>query len=227
MKKSITGAVALLAGAFVAHSQGTVSLGNYLSGSTAYSLVELNGSPVGGTGTHTGNPVTDAKDGNDWTVALYGNTGAGDAASTLTPAILDGSISTQNPTGLPAQVTLNGGGTGAYTGTWVSSAIADIPGQPTVGGSPATVQLYAWYNDNGTIGSYSAAVAAGVPNGFSATATVTTTGGPQPSGPPATAPTLPLGALGNINTTTIPEPSTIALGVMGASAFLMRLRKKQ
>jgi len=232
MKKSITGAVALLAGAFVAHSQGTVSLGNYLSGSTSgYSLVQLNGTAVGGTASHTGNFTTDAADGNDWTVALYGNTGAGDAASTLTPAILDGSISTQNPTGLPAQVTLNGGGSGAYLGTWVSSAIADIPGQPTVGGSPATVQLYAWYNDNGTIGSYSAALAANVPAGFSATATVPTTGGPQPSGPPATAPTLPLGALGNINmtggTVVTPEPSTIALGVMGASAFLMRLRKKK
>ncbi len=37
--------------------------------------------------------------------------------------------------------------------------------------------------------------------------------------------------MGNITltagTSTLPEPSTIALGVMGASAFLMRLRKKQ
>jgi len=229
MKKSITGAVALLAGAFVAHSQGTVSFASYLSSSTTgYSLLTLNGTPVGGTSTTTtGTPLGDIANGGDWTVALYANTGPGDAASTLTQTVIDGSGSP----GTPVTSTLAGGGTGAgYVGTWFSSAIADIPGQPTTGGTPATVQLYAWYNDGGTIATYNAAVAAGVPAGFSKTATVASTGGPQVGAPNATAPTLPFGSLGNVAmtaTSTIPEPSTIALGVMGASAFLLRLRKKQ
>jgi len=228
MKKSITGAVALLAGAFVAHSQGTVSFASYLSSSTTgYSLLTLNGTPVGGTGTTTtGNPVSDIGNGSDWTVALYANTGANDLSSTLTQAVVDGSGSP----GTPVQSTLAGGGTApGYVGTWFSSAIADVPGQPTLGGTAATVQLYAWYNDGQTINSYAAALAANVPAGFSATANVASTGGPQQGAPNATAPTLPFGSLGNVAMTasTVPEPSTIALGVMGASAFLMRLRKKQ
>jgi len=229
MKKSITGAVALLAGAFVAHSQGTVSFSSYLGGSTVgYSILTLNGTPVGGTSTTTtGTASGDIANGGDWTVALYANTGANDAASTLTQTIVDGSGSP----GTPVQSTLAGGGTApGYVGTWFTSTIADVPGQPTVGGSPATVQLYAWYNDGGTITSYNAAVAAGVPAGFSATGNVASTGGPQTGAPPATAPGLPFGTMGNVAmtaTSTIPEPSTIALGVMGASAFLLRLRKKQ
>jgi len=181
MKKSITGAVALLAGAFVAHSQGTVSFASYLSNASVYSVVTLNGTPVGGTGTTTtGIPASDIGNGSDWTVALYANTGSGDAANTLTQTTLDGSPAP----GTPVQTTFAGG----YQGTWLSSAIADVPGQPTTGGSPATVQLYAWYNDGGTINTYAAAVAAKMPAGFSATGNVASTGGPQPSGPPATAP---------------------------------------
>jgi hypothetical protein len=225
MKKSITGVVALLAGAFAAHSQGTVSFADYLVLPT-YITVTLNGNPVGGSSTvTTGNPVTDIANGGDWSVQLYANTGSGDALSTLTPAIVDGSGSP----GTPVTATLAGGGTGTALGTWLSSTIADVPGQATVGGSPATVAVAAWYNDGGTITSEAAAVAAHLPGGFSATGAIASTGGPQPSGPPATAPSLP--ALGGTialtgSGTVTPEPSTIALGVMGASAFLMRLRKK-
>jgi len=220
MKKSITGAVALLAGAFVAHSQGTVSFANYLVLSP-YITVSLGSTAIGGTGSHTGT-IADTGNGNDWTVELYGNTGANDAASTLTPAIVDGSGSP----GTPVTASLETGGSDSTAGTWVSSAVGDIAGT-TLAGQAATVQVYAWYNDNGTITSYAAAKAAGLPSGFSATGNVTT-GGPNTSGPPSTASPLP--ALGNITLTgtisTIPEPSTIALGVMGASAFLLRLRKK-
>jgi len=220
MKKSITGVVALLAGAFVAHSQGTVSFANYLVLSP-YITVSLGSTALGGTASHT-HTIADTGNGNDWTVELYGNAGANDAASTLTPAIVDGSGSP----GTPVTASLETGGSDSTPGTWVSSAVGDIPGT-TLSGQAATVQVYAWYNDNGTITSYAAAKAAGVPSGFSATGNVTT-GGPAASGPPLTAASLP--ALGNITLTgtinTVPEPSTIALGVMGASAFLLRLRKK-
>jgi len=71
MKKSITGAVALLAGAVVAHSQGTVSFGDYYAGGNTVT-VQLNGTALGGSGTHTGSPSGDTSVGSDWSVQLYG-----------------------------------------------------------------------------------------------------------------------------------------------------------
>jgi len=226
MKKSLTGVVVLLAGAFVAHSQGTVGFGNYTSFSPgSYMYVTLNGTKIGGT---TGTPVGPASaaiaNGDDWTVELYGAAGSGVAASGLSP-LIDGSIA--NNTTIPVMANLADGTSDSTVGTWYSGAFGNVPG--TFNGGAATVQVYAWYNDGGTIGSYSAAVAAGQPAGFSSTANVASLGGqfsgaaPPPPGLPAALP----GGMGNIALTTVPEPSTIALGVMGASAFLMRLRKKQ
>jgi hypothetical protein len=212
MKKTLTGVVALLAGAFVAHSQGTVSFANY-GVLSPYIYVKLGTTPLGGTsGTATGNATTDVGKGNDWTVALYGNAGSGDAASTLV----------QLQTSTAQNVTANfATGTSAdkTAGTWFSSLVAQVPGT-TLAGQAATVQLYAWYNNGGTITSYSAASV----RGFSATGNVTT-GGPNSSGPPSTAPNMP--ALGNFTVVGTPEPSTIALGVMGASGMLLRLRRKK
>jgi len=238
MKKSLTGMIALLAGAFVAHSQGTVSFGNYLN--TAYSYVSLKSgsstTPIGGGGgtttTGTGNPTTDVGNGNDWTVQLYGASGAGDASTALSPLLQQDGVTPVTAVmaqGLTPSTLANPDG---VAGTWASTEIGVVPG--AFGGSAATVQVYAWYNDGGTITSYSAAQKAGVPTGFSTTANVASLGGPPNGGgassPPAFLPTG-AGGLGNFTltggTVTTPEPSTIALGVMGASAFLLRLRKKQ
>ncbi len=230
MKKSLTGMVALLAGAFVAHSQGTVSFGNYLTSSYVYVSLKSGSTTTaigGATGGPGPTPAADVGNGNEWTVALYGAAGTGDAASTLLP------LDQEN--GSPVTATL-AGGAGAATpdtvaGTWSSTEYGVVPG--TTGNGSATVQVYAWYNDGGTITSYSAAKTAGVPTGFSATANVSgSLGGPNPSGgAPLFPAALPGAALGNFSLSggsvvTTPEPSTIALGVMGASAFLLRLRRK-
>jgi hypothetical protein len=218
MKKSITGVVALLAGAFVAHSQGTVSFANYGVLST-YIYVQLGATKLGGSSTATtGTPASDAGNGNDWTVALYGAAGANDASGSLAQL--------ETATSQPLTSSLETGGKDSTAGTWLSTLVGVVP-NTTGNGSAASVQVYAWYNDNGTYTSYSAAQTAGVPTGFSTVAN-TTTGGPNTSGPASTATPLPSG-LGNISLTSTasPEPSTIALGVMGASAFLLRLRKKQ
>jgi len=67
MKKSITGAVALLAGAFVAYSQGTVSFAD-LYVANPYIYVKLNGTTAaGGTAGHLGT-AADIHAGADWTV---------------------------------------------------------------------------------------------------------------------------------------------------------------
>jgi len=237
MKKSLTGMVALLAGAFVAHSQGTVAFGNYLNNSYTYvslksgSSTSLIGGSIGGA-TPASTPAGDLANGNEWTVALYGASGTGVAASSLLPllqedgvtpvtaSLAEGTSSTlANPDGAP--------------GSWASTEYGVVPS--TSAGGTATVQVYAWYNDGGTLTSYSAAKTAGVPTGFSTTANITSLGGPSSTGgAPAFPATLPTGSagLGNFSLSggsvvTTPEPSTIALGVMGASAFLLRLRKKQ
>jgi hypothetical protein len=232
MKKSLSGVVVLLAGAFVAHSQGvgTVGFGNYGSFSSgSYMYVTLNGTKIGSatanTGTPTGSPTANIANGDDWTVELYGAAGTGDAASTLLP-LIDGSI--LNNTTIPVMANLADGTADGNVGTWYSGGYGNVPGT-TGPANGATVQVYAWYNDGGTITSYSAAVAANTatpgsaPNGFSATGNVPSLGGGSPPIPAASLPT----GMGNIALTGVPEPSTIALGVMGASAFLMRLRKKQ
>jgi hypothetical protein len=212
MKKTITGALTLLAGASAVYAQGTISMANYGVLNTylyvSYKAANVAAVELGGTATGpaptASNYALEVANGNDWSVQLYAAPGLN--ATTLSPVA--GSIVTLAT--VPTQL-----------GTWASTAIATIPG--TTGGATgtATLQLYAWYNEGGAITSYAAAVADGVPYGTSAIANISGLGG---GSPPATAPSLPEG-LGNI-VVAVPEPSTIALGVMGASAFLMRLRRK-
>jgi hypothetical protein len=217
MKRSFTGILALLGGAFAIHAQGTLSFANYETG-FAYLYVAykpatgspqlLGGSTLGPTptlsnyGFLTGN-------GNDWTVQLYAAAGANDSPFALSP--LAGAIATF-ATGVPDDL----------PGTWFSYSVVDIPGT-TLAGQFATVQLYAWYNGGGEITTFSQAVADDVPAGFSSTANVAV-GGPNLIGPPNIPARLPISALGNFVVET-PEPSTIVLGVIGASVFLMRLRR--
>ena len=208
----------LLAGAAIVHAQGQVSFANYFS-SGNYVTVEYNGTAVGGSAAHTGTSA-DTAAGSDWTVELYGAPGSGVAVGSLVPAVLDGTTSTA--------VTATLAGVGApYLGQWNSGAIGDIPGSTP--SSPVTVAVAAWYNNGGTITSITAAQAAGFANGFSATGNVTAGGAPNL---PAALPVLgngtinTLGNVGGGTGPTTPEPSTIALGVMGAGAFFARLRKK-
>jgi hypothetical protein len=218
MKKSFAGVLVLLAGASVTYGQGAVSLANYEADINTYIYVSYKGSTgsttlLGGPGTGApaptlGNYAQEVGNGAEWTVQLYGATGSGLSASALSP--LTGETST-------FANGLSGSGNDPALGTWLSSAIYQFPGAAS--GTVATVQLYAWYNDGGAITSYSEAVADGVPTGYSDTANVTLIAAPST---PAVLPD----ALGSF-TVAVPEPNTIALGVVGASAFLMRLRRKK
>jgi len=174
----------LLAGAAIVHAQGQVSFANYFS-SGNYVTVEYNGHAVGGSAANTGT-AADTADGADWSVQLYGAAGSGVAVTALTPAVLSGTTSTA--------VTATLAGVGApYLGQWNSGAIGDITG--TVAGGPATVAVAAWYNNNGTISSITAAQAAGFANGFSATGNVTTGGAPNL---PAALPVLGNGVINTV-----------------------------
>jgi len=216
--------LALLAGAYAVHAQGTVSLANYaqLSPYIYVSYQPTTGSPVllGGAGAGAPAPTLsnyalETGNGADWTIALYGAPGAGTPVPLTTGLGSGPFVATTFESGNSVQ--------DVTAGTWYTSIFGTISGAAG-NGSAATVQLAAWYNAGGVITSLSQAQADGVPWGESA-AVSTTTGGPAVSGPAAVAANLP--AIGNFTVqTTVPEPSTIALGLIGASTFLMRLRRK-
>lgn len=84
-------------------------------------------------------------------------------------------------------------------------------------GNNAFIQLRAWEAAGGT--SYEAAQAAGKQFGSSTTLTIATGGGGSPPAVPA-----PLTGLQSFSLQAIPEPSTLALGVLGFAALMLRRR---
>jgi hypothetical protein len=129
---------------------------------------------------------------------------------------------------------------GQGAGTIVVPTLATDPGIPNTGydsdlqviNNRATVSLACWYNAGNTINSVAAAQAAGVPYGWSTPVNLPGLGEPASvetaaNGAP-TAATTPKNMIGltSFSLQQVPEPSTIALGVMGACAFLARRRKK-
>jgi len=125
-----------------------------------------------------------------------------------------------------AQLYANIGGSFQPVGTatpflangYVNGGTVTIDAAGVVGGV-VTLQMRAWEASTaGTAGTYEAAIGAGKKYGFSETFTVTP-GNPNsnPPGTPADLATLKSFSL-------IPEPSTIALGLIGAAALLLRRR---
>jgi len=191
---------------------------------TGTSAPGYTGSLIGGAGTATGpNGTLDYTDGDSFSVELY-------YAAGNTVATGFGSLS-------PLASTLGTMADGAFGSTYAGmyfpsgSGLATIPGVAASG--TATFAIAAWFNGGGTYPTLAAAQAAGsavAPFGWSPL-------GAEAIGGGNVAPPL-LPGLGNPNNvaggitsfslvSAVPEPSTIALGVIGASAFLMRLRRKQ
>jgi hypothetical protein len=102
---------------------------------------------------------------------------------------------------------------------------AAIPG--VAAGAKASLVVRAWDNAGGTINSYAAAVIKGESAPFS-----TGTLGGDPDGDGPLLPITPIGMVvegvggfTSFSITAIPEPTTIALGAIGAAALLIRRRK--
>jgi hypothetical protein len=248
MKKTLV-TLSLLAGAVSGYSQGQVQMLDYLKGdfqisvwspqvatpsqetqgnsSAAFATAHgtavdipsgvtvYTGTPLGGNAADTGTSATDYGNGHIWSVQLYAGPGTISLFSGLSAVA-----------GSTANFYTDANNLG-YAGSWNSGAAASVPGVPN--GSPATLAIAAWYNGNGAYTSYAAALAAGtVPTGYS------TLGVENLNGSPNTPPDLPglgqtqtlTGGITSFSLAVVPEPSTIALGVIGASAFLMRLRRK-
>jgi len=221
MKKTLT-AITLLAGAVAGYSQGAVTWQGYAgsqqqviynvstgAGATnivadgQYSVTEVMGSsgaanenPTGPT-VYSGAPLS----GTGFDAEFYGAAGLNQSYSALT--------------GISTVEHFNTG----------ASSIGLTKGDltvtvPTDANGNSTVAIAAWQS-TGTAGAattLAAAQADGYAWGFSSEANVVPTTG---STPPLTLPTIPSFSLG----VPTPEPSTIALGVMGASALLFRRRK--
>lgn len=104
---------------------------------------------------------------------------------------------------------LSGAGAGYFVG---GARTVDVPGKTDI-----FVQVKAWETKGGTYTSYEDAVPSGAKYGESNILQVTV----------QEAPFLPpnLDGLESFSLTVIPEPSTIALGLLGAAALLLRRRK--
>jgi hypothetical protein len=233
MKKSLIIA-SLLAGAMGVYAQGTLDWNAQSDWSPSFYSPDVNTpgtiftgySPQdipAGTTTYTGGWIgggaspgpgvgatpTSGPGGYDYTVAANFEVGLYvDTSSTL--------VYTDITTGTPVA-------TSGITDGGISfiSTVTPVPG--LAAGTEVNVGLAAWYTGQGTATSYAAAVAGQFPAGYNIStgqlALGSTTGTPVEITPG-------LGLTSFSLATTVPEPSTIALGIVGASAFLMRLRRK-
>jgi len=180
------------------------SVGDTPSGSTVYT-----GGTIGGNSTSTG--PTGYGNGNNFTAQLFGAAGTGLAFSQLSPL-------TQYTSGFAVKA----GGAGQFIGASPAND-PGIAGTGTASSSSATLSLAAWYNGGGTITSLAAAEAAKVPYGWSTPFSLSNLGGS--GSPPATPPDL-VGLTSFSLVSSVPEPGTITLGLMGAAAFVARRRKQ-
>jgi hypothetical protein len=181
---------------------GTASSG----GSAAYT-----GGALGGSATAAGAYLYN--NGNDYSVELFAAPGLNAPVSALQPV-------TQYVTTIAT--------TTAKTGQFKTISPPGDTGIPSTPAGTATIALVAWYNGAGTATtytSYAAALAAGVPTGISLPDNDSALGGI--GGPPASTP-IDMQGLESFSLVAapVPEPSTIALGVIGASTLLFRRRKK-
>ena len=238
MKKTLT-IVSLLAGAAISvHAQGQIQwqsdsggwqiyiyAANYgpaqatqivgqpaaLGGSTVYSSPGLGGDVTG-----SGSGAAGVYNGNSYSAGLYV------ASST---AALQTALNSGAPLQTAAFDTISGDGAGWYVGVGDAAQLPiDAILTPSAGAYGATVyvSIAAWYSAGGAQ-TLAQAAAAGVPegdDGISAPIALNT----AISVPPDLS-ASGLQSFDLIVPATVPEPSTIALGVMGASALLFRRRK--
>jgi hypothetical protein len=129
-----------------------------------------------------------------------------------------GAVTTDITTGTPlATAGISDGGLAG-----IGSEAEDPSG--TVG-EAVNLGLAAWYTDGGLYTSYAAAKTALQPAGYNVSTGTQTLG--SLTGTPEAINGSTIGLTSFSLATAIPEPSTVALGVIGASTFLMRLRRKQ
>jgi hypothetical protein len=230
MKKTLAlTTLALLAGAASSYAQGQLTMSDYAGGFSIQIFQQQpgTGGPVsvsygGATGYETmGNtsstynypPGTQtykagSAAGSGYDVQLLIGAGSGLAVSSLTPT---GGIITSWYRAPGADTTSQ------FGGVWNNTENVNFG----TSGEAVTVAIAAWNNEGGTINSLAAAIAANDPWGVSSAANLTLGGGSV--NPVA----LPTGITDFSLAVPTPEPSTIALGVIGASTLLFRRRNRK
>jgi len=163
---------------------------------------------LGGASGAAGTPINYTF-GNNFTVELYGAAGLNVAVSSLQPLSQYTSSIFTHPVALKL---------GTFNAPSISGTDPGIPGTTT---DAATAAVACWYNAGGTITSLAGAVSAGVPWGESPAVNLTDLSGF--GAPPSTAGDLV--GIQSFSLQNVPEPGMIALGVMGACAFLARRKK--
>jgi len=207
--------------------------GSHLNGDNPTGTGTYGGTLIGGSGTAASTTLSYAN-GDSFDVGLYAAAGTVSTFSTSTFSLIKSTVGqlADASTGSTSYAGMFGiNATSVNTG---SVTLNGSGGAPTVAaGAAATFAVAAWFTAGGTLTTLAAAEAvAGTPYGVSPVGSELTGGG---GSPPATAPLLPglgdpqttAGGITSFSLITTPEPSTVALGVIGASAFLMRLRRKQ
>ena len=250
MKKTLTlTTLSLLAGAVGVYAQGTVNWTDY--DAYTFSITVFGVDPhlsfiienYGNTG--NGNDIPSGSAGftqGSWAANNYG--GAPLAGPTYSIGLYLDTIRayllTDITSGTPV-ATYNGFLTGTYAGNWTdagvltatTSSVLTAAGTslvPVSTGNFLYVGLAAWQNTgaSGAVSTYAQAVNDGYARGYEVSTGTLELG--NSGSPPATTPNLAGIGLTDFSLAgevlPVPEPSSIALGVIGASAFLMRLRRK-
>lgn len=187
------------------------SYGGVLIGGTG------NGSPTVGGGI-PGTAASGYANGDNFTVELYA------AAGDVVAGGFAGLAPVPSTAGFLADAAF--GPNAASAGLFQQSTTVSIGTK----GTSETFSIAAWFNNGGTITTLAGAQAALVPFGWSPLGTETLGGaGSSVFNLPGAGDSYTTdGGITSFSLVTpVPEPSTIALGVIGASAFLMRLRRKQ
>jgi len=254
MKKSIT-LVTLLAGAVGVHAQGVWGLSAYNGVSSSVlvyspqlltpttetmgaSALDINpgltvytGAGIGGG--NTGSGPTAYGNGALWTAAVYAAPGADNlsglaAAEAAGPAnaIITSLFLTSGGTGILNTGTAGNDSAGMYAFADGKGTLTPFPSTTPVGpfGGAATIQIQVWYNGGTNNITYAQDQKGAGPFGASAVGEIAVLG--DLGSPPSNPGTLNSAGISSFSlTNSIPEPSTIALGVIGASAMLFRRRK--
>jgi len=122
-----------------------------------------------------------------------------------------------------AQLTLAGTtANGALAGRFSGGNPYQVPGAPA--GSAIAFQVRAWTTAHGA--TYEAAAASGSPSALVGESTI---GSVTPTAPPATVPGIfgtGAGQVGGFSIAPVPEPSSIALGLLGLGAVALFRRRK-
>jgi hypothetical protein len=239
MKKTLT-AIALLAGAVSGYSQGQISFYNYGGGGTLHAAIYPAQSSAASTYTATYGGFTGTEEVGQSTAPIekpgpgtktYVGTGlsgtAYDAQLLAGPAgitSLGGSVSSVGL--VPVGTVMNFHTQTATLGMINGSQPIVLPTQNYFsGGDQISVAIAAWSSAYPTLAAAQASGVSGV-WGISPVEQTTVAGGltVAPSTPINMPTTIESFSLANVGVTT-PEPSTIALGVLGASSLLFRRRK--